>query len=328
MGGTRAGLAAAMAAVERGWPVIPLRPYGKAPAVRDWDRWATLDPARVRAWWERLPYNVGIPCRAAGLLVVDLDRGVPHGRDAFAALARDHGAPDPVDTYTVATPGGGEHRYFRAPDLPLPNTAGRLGPHVDTRSAGGFVVASGSVRRTAAGPRLYEVVRDAPVADAPDWLVAALRPPAPAPRPEPVEVPAPRRIRAYRAAVVAGEVARVRAALPGVRAHVLFTAACRLGELVGAGWLGDRAAADALLDAAARHDGVEGWTRREALHHIANGIATGRRRPRVIPERRAPADAGRAVPPADVGRAVPPADAGPPPPRRTGPDSARVTGSR
>lgn len=300
MGLWQARLAAAVAAVERGWPVIPLRPFGKVPAVKDWDRRATLDPDQVLAWWEHRPYNVGISCRAAGLLVVDLDQGVPHGRDVLAALARAHGADDPRETYTVATPSGGEHRYFRAPDTPLRNTAGKLGRHVDTRSAGGYVAAQGSIRRTTSGLRLYKVVRDLPVAPAPAWLVAELSPPSPEPSPDPgpaphagprAEPPAPRRVRAYRAAVVEGETGRVRSAVPGTRAHVLFTAACRLGELVGAGFLDERAARDVLLDAAAVHVGVDGWTAGEAAHHVRNGIATGRRRPRVIPERRSPDDA-------------------------------------
>ncbi|MEU4805291.1 bifunctional DNA primase/polymerase [Actinosynnema sp. NPDC023587] len=294
MGVAKARLAAAIAAVDRNWPVFPLRPFGKVPALKDWDRRATLDLDQVLAWWSHRPYNIGISCRAAGLLVVDLDQGVPHGRDVFADLARAHGADDPRDTYTVATPGGGEHRYFRAPETPLRNTAGKLGRHVDTRSAGGYVAARGSLRHTTSGSRLYQVVRDLPVAPAPDWLVAALAPPVPAPRAEPADPPAPldppdpRRVRAYRAAVVDGETGRVRSARPGTRAHVLFTAACRLGELVGAGFLDEHAAREVLLDAAAGHLGVDGWTRREAVHHIGNGLAAGRRRPRVIPERRAP----------------------------------------
>ncbi len=293
MGVLQARLAAAVAAVERGWPVIPLRPFGKVPALKDWDRRATLDLDQVRAWWEHRPYNIGISCRAAGLLVVDLDQGVPHGRDVLADLAREYGAEDPRDTYTVATPSGGEHRYFHAPDAPLRNTVGKLGRHVDTRSAGGYIAAPGSIRRTTSGLRLYKVARDLPVAPAPAWLVAILCPPEPEPPAEPagpVDPPAPRRVRAYRAAVVDGETQRVREARPGTRAHVLFTAACRLGELVGAGWLDDHAATAVLLDAAAHHNGVEGWTDREALRHITNGIATGRRRPRVIPERRSPTD--------------------------------------
>ncbi|CAL9515168.1 hypothetical protein SUDANB95_03687 [Actinosynnema sp. ALI-1.44] len=288
MGAFEARLAAAMAAVERGWPVFPLRPLGKVPALKDWDRRATLDRDRVEAWWRHRPYNIGISCRAAGLLVVDLDQGVPHGRDVLAELARRHGAEDPVDTYTVFTPSGGEHRYFRAPEIPLRNTVGKLGRHVDTRSAGGYVAAAGSIRHMTSGLRLYKVVRDVEPAPAPDWLVRLLSPPPPPPPAPASSVPAPRRVRAYRAAALDGEAHRVRTALPGTRANALFTAACRLGELVGAGWLDEQDAAATLLDAAARHNGVEGWTEREARHHVANGLATGRRAPRVIPDRAVP----------------------------------------
>ncbi|ACU37616.1 bifunctional DNA primase/polymerase [Actinosynnema mirum] len=267
------GVRVALAAVERGWPVIPLRPGGKAPVLRDWDRRATADPDRVRAWWARAPFNVGIACRGAGLLVVDLD--VPGGREVFEGLGS-----SPV-TYRVGTPSGGEHRYFRAPPVRLGNSAGRLGPRVDTRGVGGYVVAAGSAVR---GVR-YRVLCDEPVAPAPEWLVAAL---APAPRSPvaPAVNPSSRRVRAYRDAVVAGEVERVRGALPGTRAHVVFTAACRLGELVGAGWLGERQAEELLLDAASTHVGVDGWTEREAARHVRNGVVAGSRRPRVIPEQR------------------------------------------
>ncbi|MBB4965282.1 bifunctional DNA primase/polymerase [Saccharothrix violaceirubra] len=267
---------AALAAVRRGWPVLPLRPYRKVPAVRDWDRTATLDPARVREWWAYSPFNVGISCRGAGLLVVDLDP--PDGRTTFTRL----GEIEP--TYTVRTPSGGEHRYFLAPPgVELRNTAGRLGPGVDTRAAGGFVTAAGSVLRTATGFRAYETVLDLPVAPAPEWLVSALSPtPAPTRIVVPVQRPSPRRIAAYRAAVVEGEVDRVRTARPGTRAHVLFTAACRLGELVGAGWLDESTATALLLAACADHEGVDGWTPREAAHHVGNGIATGRRSPRAL----------------------------------------------
>ncbi|GAB2959475.1 bifunctional DNA primase/polymerase [Saccharothrix stipae] len=93
---------AALAAAARGWPVVPLRPHGKVPALRGWDDEATLDRDRIRHWWSRRAYNVGISCGAAELLVVDLD--VPHGREAFARRAWQHGEEDPRDTYTVATP--------------------------------------------------------------------------------------------------------------------------------------------------------------------------------------------------------------------------------
>ncbi|GAB2959428.1 hypothetical protein GCM10027184_03080 [Saccharothrix stipae] len=173
---------------------------------------------------------------------------------------------------------GGEHRYFRAPDVPLGNSVGKIAPHVDTRGVGGYVVAAGSLLVHGR----YRVVRDAPVAPAPEWLVAVLTPPPPEHLPIPTQRPSPRRVDAYRAAVVEGEAERVREARPGARAHIVFTAACRLGELVGAGWLDETTAMAVLLAAASGHNGIEGWAEREALRHVENGIALGRRRPRVL----------------------------------------------
>jgi hypothetical protein len=110
-------LRAALEAAERGWPVFPLVPRGKKPAIDGWQQRATCDPGRIRRWWTRYPRcNVGINCGPAGLLVLDLDaahgrvpeqwarHGVTHGRDVLGLLAQLAGEPDPVDTFTVATP--------------------------------------------------------------------------------------------------------------------------------------------------------------------------------------------------------------------------------
>ena len=65
----------------RGWHVIPLHSpradggctcgradcgnsTGKHPRIKDWEHQATVDPAKIRAWWQRWPdANVGIACR-------------------------------------------------------------------------------------------------------------------------------------------------------------------------------------------------------------------------------------------------------------------------
>ncbi|MGH3936861.1 MAG: bifunctional DNA primase/polymerase [Pseudonocardiaceae bacterium] len=47
-----------------------------------------------------------------------------------------------------ASPSGGQHRYFLAPgDRELRNTCAGLGWRIDTRAAGGAIIAAGSVRR-------------------------------------------------------------------------------------------------------------------------------------------------------------------------------------
>ena len=66
-------LRAALAAARSGLYVFPVRPYGKTPAVRDWEHAATTDPTIITAWWRSRPYNIGIATGPSRLLVVDLD---------------------------------------------------------------------------------------------------------------------------------------------------------------------------------------------------------------------------------------------------------------
>lgn len=291
---------AALAAAARGWPVVPAIPGGKVPAFEDWDLIATTDRAQIAAWWSERPYNIAISCRRARLVVLDLDaahgelppiqwarRGARHGRDVLRLLAHDLGEPDPLDTYRVWTPSGGEHRYFHAPhDVALRNTVGTLGWHIDTRAQYGCIIAAGSALQVGGKRRLYRAAQPLlPVAPLPLWIAAALTPPRVADRPArtsaSVILPA-RRATAYAAAAVRGETTKVREARPGTRAHTLFIAAIKLGQIVGSRWLDERDAVDALLTAAAGHEGVNGWTNTESLHHIMNGIARGIREPREV----------------------------------------------
>ena len=222
-------LAAARAAAARGWPVFPVQPYGKRPAVRDWPHRATRDPDQLAVWWSRRPFNVGIACGPAGLLVVDLDPG--------AALRL-------PATFTVSTPRG-QHFYFAVPVVPVDvangsgeeyrrrvrrsgrTTAGTLGRRVDTRAAGGYVVAAGSVRLVAGRRVAYRVTSPPEVfpAPTPEWLLLALVPPRPQRAGEPMARPG-----AYARAAVAREVTGVRDAEPGTRNSRLFGAAVRLGQ--------------------------------------------------------------------------------------------------
>ena len=158
----RETLAAALTAAGQGWHVFPLVPGGKRAAVKDWESRATTDETRIRRCWSTPtshgPYGVGIACGPSGLLVVDLDRpkgrplpkpwrlpGVVDGMDVLAVLADRAGAPFPWDTHTVATGSGGTHLYFaQPPGAELRNSAGRLGPLIDTRGHGGYVVAAGT----------------------------------------------------------------------------------------------------------------------------------------------------------------------------------------
>ena len=153
--------ACALDAAGRGWHVFPLRPGTKVPAVRHWEHEATTDAEQIKelwsaelrrrdGWYVLEPRNVGIACGPSGLVVLDLDLAKPSqdrtrwpvqwrehdvwsGADVLTMLAARAGQSVP-ETYVVATPSGGRHLYFAAPDdVPVRNSTGRLGPMIDVR---------------------------------------------------------------------------------------------------------------------------------------------------------------------------------------------------
>ncbi|WP_221348802.1 bifunctional DNA primase/polymerase [Streptomyces beigongshangae] len=248
---------AALNAAERGWPVFPLRPGTKRPALHSetacprtgpcasghakWEQRATTDPDRIRAAWARAPFNVGIATGPAGLLVIDLDRpksqdnsngsaDAPCGAATFKALCERTGLPVPR-TRTIRTASGGQHLYFTAPAaVRLHNTAGTLAPLVDTRAWGGYVVAAGS---TVDG-RMYEVAGPALLSPLPPALLALLVPPHPSTSPRPAPAPVARTGRGAEAALIWGR-RNVRQAPEGTRNARLLESARAMGRFVAWG---------------------------------------------------------------------------------------------
>ncbi|MFB7242673.1 bifunctional DNA primase/polymerase [Streptomyces populi] len=255
-------LSAALTAAARGWPVIPLHPRGKVPALhgerrcprtddcadghRTFEQRATTDPARIERCWATGAFNVGIATGPADLLVVDLDtlkpkdeEGTPDGAANFQALCERAGQTVPA-TRRIRTPSGGQHLYFTAPPgTRLTNTTGTLAPKVDTRAWGGQVVAPGS--RTPHGP--YTLLDDSPVADLPAWLHQALT--ARRRRAMPPLPPTPTRDTSrYATTVLQREVAAVATTPEGGRQAELLRAVRAVGRFVAWGDL-DRATVEA-----------------------------------------------------------------------------------
>jgi hypothetical protein len=118
---------------------------------------ATTDPATIRRWWTRNPRaNIGLACGASSLVVIDLD--VKGDRDGVDTLRRLLAAEGPGESRnrsfrktvgrTVAsrTPSGGWHLFFRQPaGARIRSSAGKLGPGVDVRGQGGYIVLPPSV---------------------------------------------------------------------------------------------------------------------------------------------------------------------------------------
>lgn len=142
--------------------MFPVQPGGKRPLIERNLEVATTDPEQIREWWKKYPAaNIGVVADD-GVLDIDITKG---GIESARKLFGQYGKPQ---TLVVRTQSGGFHYYFRGP---LPTTAGRLGPGIDTRGEGkGYVLAPGSV----VNGRPYRIFVDAPIAPVPDWLRAAL----------------------------------------------------------------------------------------------------------------------------------------------------------
>ncbi|GAA2387006.1 hypothetical protein GCM10010420_07410 [Streptomyces glaucosporus] len=107
------------------------------------------DRDRVAAQFAAAPYatGYGIACGRAPhwLIGLDLDRknGVD-GVESLRALADEHGFTMPA-TVVVATPSGGLHLWLSGPaGVKVPNSASKLGPGIDVRGSGGYLVGPGS----------------------------------------------------------------------------------------------------------------------------------------------------------------------------------------
>jgi hypothetical protein len=197
----------------------------------------------------------------------------------LAVLADQHGETAPGDTCTVATPSGGLHLYYRAPEGErLRNTQGSVGWKVDTRAHGGYVVAAGSI----VDGRTYTYLSTQEPAPLPGWLLDELRPaPLPPPPTRPVSVGHGRRAR-YVDAAVRLECARVEGAPDHQRNAALFAAATALGQLVAGGALSAEEHERVLLTAAGRHIAVGAYSDRQARNTIRSGLRHGATRPREV----------------------------------------------
>jgi Bifunctional DNA primase/polymerase, N-terminal/Primase C terminal 1 (PriCT-1) len=182
-------LVAALDYASRGWPVFPLhtpvtsgrtrcscsrncKNIGKHPRTMHGLKDATTNSVQIERWWGMWPdANVGI-ATGSGSEFFALDVDPRHdGGDTLAQLEMQYGT---LPTTVISrTGGGGEHRVFRHVEG-IRNIAGnRLGPGLDVRGDGGYVVAPPSIHESGR-PYAWDIdyhPDETLIAKAPDWLV-------------------------------------------------------------------------------------------------------------------------------------------------------------
>lgn len=164
-----------------GWAVFPCN-VNKKPLTDHGLKDAVKDEAQLIAWWSQWPNaSIGIATgEASGIFVLDVDvkDGQP-GEQSLQALQAKYGVlPETPISHTGS---GGRHFIFAYPSVKLSNTAKKLGPGLDTRGTGGYIITPPSQHETG---RLYEWDRERPLSKTPlalppDWLISLLTQQAP-----------------------------------------------------------------------------------------------------------------------------------------------------
>jgi hypothetical protein len=283
-------LQAAIKYAVRGWKVFPCG-VDKRPLVKDWPNVATTEPGQIRTWWATWPgASIGCPTGpdmgkpGAWVLDVDLptEDKTADGRETLATLEAQHG-PLPT-TVEQTTGGGGRQLFFKWPEgREVRNTAGehgKLGPGLDVRGAGGYVILPPSGHPS--GGFYAWSGNGANLVEAPAWLLDMVVPPSRSKVPRgPLKI-VPKRMgtTSYGQGALEDEAARVAGTSLGGRNHALNQAAFAVGQLVAGGEL-DRVEAEVVLMAAA---GQCGLSEGEARKTIESGFRAGEKEPRQAPE--------------------------------------------
>jgi hypothetical protein len=245
------------------------RSIGKHPWVRWKQTGGCTNAAVISSWWDWHPVSgVGI-CTGArsDFWVLDIDPD-HNGNETIAQLEHRYG-PLP-ETLRARTGGGGWHLVFKYPPGGARQTAGKIGPGVDTRSDGGLIVAAPSQHRSG---WLYTWENwGVPLAPTPTWLLNLVEPAPVRPR-RPVTPRGGARGAIGTEAALTRSVAELRAlkGSEGTRNDSLNRSAFILGRRVGDGLITATRVAKELYDVATEI----GLDMDEAEATIMSGLRAG-----------------------------------------------------
>jgi predicted P-loop ATPase len=177
----------ALSYAESGWRVFPIfeidadtgecscgdpacgRNAGKHPRIGGGFKNATTDAEQISVWWQAWPdANIGL-ATGAGVVVLDVDIG--KDGDASLLALEERYSPSKTWRHTLEsqTGSGGSHHFFAVPDgIEVGNSRSKLGPGLDVRGDGGYVVLPPS-NHISGGK--YEWSNEGLPEPCPDWLL-------------------------------------------------------------------------------------------------------------------------------------------------------------
>jgi hypothetical protein len=263
-------------------PVFPCRaadPRRKRPHTPNGYIAASRDPTIVEKWWREWPDAlIGMPTgKVSGRVVLDIDVKDPRA-NGFDTL-EDLGRSILPDTPMVHTCSGGLHVYFDAGERELRNSAGLIGPGLDVRGDGGYVIVPSECSGYTWDP-LWNFAT-VPLAAAPDWLwpPKLSRPISTKP------VVSVEGLDLYGEAAIRRACEAIMHAGPGKQERTLNAECFSIGTLAGAGAVPADIALRSLLRAAKAmpdHDPAWPWRAEEIEAKVRRAFEAGQRHPREV----------------------------------------------
>jgi Bifunctional DNA primase/polymerase, N-terminal len=232
---------------------------------------ASTNPATIRRLFGNGDRNMAVRTGPeSGCWVFDVDN-----QESYVRLIAECG-PLPLTRQSQSS--RGVHYWFRM-GLPVPCSTGRIAKGLDVKGTGGYVMAPPSVHED--GPT-YRWLNDAPLIEAPPWLLRLTRKPEPPAAAiarighnRPPSTPG-----VYGGAARDNEIeALSRQTKPG-RNHALNKASFRLHQLVAGGELDGGDVEQRLIEAATANGLVQEDGLRQVLKTIRSGARAGMKFPR------------------------------------------------
>lgn len=156
----------ALLLIARGIYVVPVRSGMKKCTMKYWPDLATLDPSQIEKWNNENP-NSNVACvgKPNGTLALDCDI-----KGLASQIEKETGQKFPPTLIVKSAGRGCAHIHFKQTDrsrqLGNRTALGRF----ELRSRNEYVIGPGSTIEVDGQTRAYEIFRDEPLADFPDWL--------------------------------------------------------------------------------------------------------------------------------------------------------------
>jgi hypothetical protein len=162
----------ALAFAKAGIAIFPCVPKTKQPLIKDNLNSATTSESQIKEWWGKHPNaNIGMPTGAKnGRVIIDPDG--PTGEDSLAKLTAQHGTLPETFEVKTGRADGGRHLHYLI-HVETKSKAGLLGPKLDVKGDGGFVLLPPSIHPDTG--KEYVVVHNGQPAEAPSWLIELVR---------------------------------------------------------------------------------------------------------------------------------------------------------